>query len=319
MPEPKSRRDIQLGGLKAFVEARKAATKGPLAVMLFLTRRARENGLPFPIEKLRTEQKGQVAGLGREPVQKILADHGIQRVLAEEGGRTSRGSLGLAEDYVKFLNELHGAKKLTVDELKIVEKWLIERVHEYFNRQCFRVDVDPSHSISKVVSSILAEARKRQQEMPGTMVEGTVLQHLVGAKLVLALGRDAVEHHGSSVADAADSRRGDFNLGDSAIHVTTTPTEQLMTKCKGNISAGARPIVVCPKDKVAAALQLAENVGIRDRLEVYDAEVFISTNVHELGKFEGGKIRATTRQLLETYNEIVKDAENDPSLQIELK
>jgi hypothetical protein len=181
------------------------------------------------------------------------------------------------------------------------------------------VDIDPSHSISKVVASILTEARKRQQELSGTMVEGTVLQHLVGAKLELALGRDAVRHYGSNVADAADARRGDFNLGDSAIHVTTTPTEQLITKCKGNIYGGARPIVVCPKDKVAAALQLAENVGIRDRLEVYDAEVFISTNVHELGKFEGGKIRATTRQLLETYNEIVKDAENDPSLQIELK
>ena len=314
-----SRRDVLLGGLKTFMEARKVATKGPLAVMLFLTRRAKENGLPFPIEKLRTEQKGQVAGLGREPVQKILSDHGIQRVLAEEGGRTSRGSLGLAEDYVKFMNELYAARKLNVAELAVVEKWWIARVDDYFNRQCFRVDVDPIHSISKVVASILAEARKRQQEMPGLMVEGAVLQHLVGAKLALVLGREAVEHHGSSVADAADARRGDFNIGAAAIHVTTAPTEQLLAKCKANISAGARPIIVCPKDKVAGALLLADNAGIKDRLEVYEAEVFISTNIHELGKFEGGKIKSTTLAFLEAYNEIVKDVENDPSLQIELK
>lgn len=40
-------------------------------------------------------------------MQSILKDHGITRVLAEEGGRTSRGSLGNASDYVGFLNVLH--------------------------------------------------------------------------------------------------------------------------------------------------------------------------------------------------------------------
>ena len=37
-------------------------------------------------------------------IQRILADHGITRVLAEEGGRTSRGSVGLMQKYVEFLN-----------------------------------------------------------------------------------------------------------------------------------------------------------------------------------------------------------------------
>ena len=37
-------------------------------------------------------------GLGQSQVQKILARHGIERVLAAEGGRTSRGMLGDNQD-----------------------------------------------------------------------------------------------------------------------------------------------------------------------------------------------------------------------------
>lgn len=37
--------------------------------------------------------KGQVLGLGVSAVQAILSDYGINKVLAAEGGRTSRGSI----------------------------------------------------------------------------------------------------------------------------------------------------------------------------------------------------------------------------------
>lgn len=301
--------------LARFQAETKAVTKGPLATVLFLTRRAAENGLPFPIENLRTEKKGQVAGLGREPVQKILSDHGIQKVLAEEGGRTSRGSLGLAEQYVALLNKLHKEGLLQPSDLPRVEAWWIDRIKEYFNRQCFKLDIDLSWSVSKIVSSVLQEARKRQQETPGSTIEGTVLQHLVGAKLMLVLGMTDIKYHKASEADKG--RAGDFELADSVIHVTTAPMEQLLEKCKRNLQAGLRPIIVTLRDKIEGTTLLAENAGIRDRVEVYAAETFISTNVNELAKFEGVRLKTTTRDLIKRYNEIITNVENDPSLKIE--
>ena len=93
--------------------------KGGLCVALVITETARDRGLPLDPEYLRTDEGGQVAGLGRAAVQRILEVNGISRVLAEEGGRTSRGSLGLMKAYVAVLNRQHQAKTLDLDEAKI--------------------------------------------------------------------------------------------------------------------------------------------------------------------------------------------------------
>ncbi len=314
---PDKKLEIVLTKLAIFQDEHDAGTKGPLATLLFMTRKVQESGLPFPSEKLRTDKKGQVAGLGREPVQKILLDYGIKRVLAEEGGRTSRGSLGLAENYVTLLNDLSTKGLVDAAALKQIESWWVDRIKEYFNRQCFKVDIDHSLSISKVVALVLEAARERQKEMPHVNVEGTVLQHLVGAKLSLALGMKDMKYHKASEADLG--RAGDFELADSVIHVTTAPGENLFAKCKRNIQAGLRPIVVCPHEKTEGATMLADNAGIKDRVEVYNAEGFISMNVNELAQFKGERLRTTVGDLLNRYNEIVENTENDTSLRIETR
>ena len=60
--------------------------KGPLCVALIVTRYAQERGLPLDPEKLVTKSGGQVRGLGKAAVQSVLRRHGIERVLAAEGG-----------------------------------------------------------------------------------------------------------------------------------------------------------------------------------------------------------------------------------------
>ena len=95
--------------LEAFSSQHKIRGKGPLSLVLVMSRKASEQKPPFSADDFLTPQGGQVAGLGRGAVQTILADHGIDRVLAEEGGRTSRGSIQKMRAYVDFLNEL--AKK----------------------------------------------------------------------------------------------------------------------------------------------------------------------------------------------------------------
>lgn len=82
-----------LTALRDFNKDRKFNRKGPLCVALVVTQHARKMGLPLDPDKLLTDAGGQVLGLGKGAVQAVLNRHGITRVLAAEGGRTSRGSI----------------------------------------------------------------------------------------------------------------------------------------------------------------------------------------------------------------------------------
>ncbi len=302
--------------LTEFRDANSLRSKGQLAVMLHITRLAAENGLPIDPETLRTDREGQVKGLGKGRVQNILKGHGITRVLAEEGGRTSRGSLGNASDYAIFLNALHTEK---MDDLATIEKWWIARVQDYFSSKPFTLKFDPSKSLRSIVSDLLAQAVKRQKDNPGTTYAGTVLQHLVGAKLDLILPEDKrVAHHGANVADCPTSRAGDFVLDDVAIHVTTAPSEALIRKCKDNIDAGIRPIIVTITESRSGAEFNAKRFELEGRIDIIEAEQFIATNILEWGKFTEKSHRSEITRLITRYNAIVQEYETDPSLLIEL-
>ena len=214
--------------LAKFEAEHKINTKGPLCVALVVTRSASKQTPPYTPDHFLTPQGGQVAGLGRRAVQTILADHGISRVLAEEGGRTSRGSIRRMRDYIELLNSIHDDGLL---DFEAIEHWWIGRVRAYFASRPFRLKVDPSRSLRSIIAELIEAAFARQRECPGTMVAGAVMQHLVGAKLELALPEGVIEHKGFAVTDAPGRRKGDFLIGDTAIHVTTAPSEALIRKC----------------------------------------------------------------------------------------
>lgn len=95
-----------------------------------------------------------------------------------------------------------------------------------------------------VVSDVLRQAEERQKTMPGVYYAEAVLQHLVGAKLDCVLGVGKFEHNSYSTADAPSNRAGDFLIEDVAIHVTTSPGEALIEKCRDNLDDGLRPLIV---------------------------------------------------------------------------
>ncbi len=288
--------------------------KGQLAVMLHITRLAIEKGLPLDPEALRTQKEGQVAGLGKGRIQSILRDYGITRVLAEEGGRTSRGSLGNASEYSAFLNSLH---KEGAADLPAIEKWWVACVQDYFSSKPFSLKFDPSKSLRSIVSDLLAQAIKRQKDHPGATYAGTVLQHLVGAKLDLILPEEQrVIHHGANVADSPTLRAGDFVLDDVAIHVTTAPSEALIRKCRTNIEADLRPVIVTIAESRAGIESIAKGFEIEGRIDVIEAEQFIATNIMEWGRFTEKNHRLEVLRLIDAYNEIVQRVETDPSLLI---
>jgi hypothetical protein len=301
--------------LFAFRDEKKINGKGALAVVIHISRYAKENGLPLDADALITEGSGQVLGLGKGAIQRILKEHGVIQVLAEEGGRTSRGSIGIMRAYVAFLNELHFKKASILDE---IETWWIERVKEHFSAKPFRLRFDAAKSLQAMIQDLLAQAKKRQQESSGMMYQGAVLQHLVGAKLELAMPEIQIVHNGSSVADAVSERSGDFVIDDSIIHITTSPGEAVIRKCQGNLDAGAKPIILTIADGVSVAKGLAKNAGILGRIDIMDAEQFLAANLHELALFKTSERLTTLGKLIEAYNRIVSENETDPSLRIEL-
>ncbi|MYE05849.1 MAG: DUF4928 domain-containing protein [Chloroflexi bacterium] len=290
--------------------------KGPLCVAVFVTEQARAKGLPLDSEALVTRRGGQVLGLGKSAVQSILNKHGIKRVLAAEGGRTSRGSLQNMRDYVAFLNDAHRKGIADIDRM---QAYWIQCVRGFFAGKPFKLKLDSARSLRHLVGDVLAQAVGRQQDMPGMYYAGAVAQHLVGAKLDCALGKGKFPHNSYSTADAPGDRAGDFVVGDVAIHVTTAPGEALIERCQDNLHSGYRPVLVTVQKGVAAAEVLAEQRGLGDRVDIFEIEQFVALNIYELGGFAADGRRDAVDDLVEAYNEVIDDVETDPSLRIEVR
>ena len=151
--------------------------KGQIAALIYASRLARMTGLPFDVAgELTTDGKGQVKGIGKAAVQRVLRDYGIDRVLAEEAGRTSRGSLGNIQHYLESLNELE--KSGPVD-LLAAEAWWVDRARKFFNAKPFVLRFETGKALRAVLRDLFAQAKKRQSESSGTKFVGAMLQHLV--------------------------------------------------------------------------------------------------------------------------------------------
>lgn len=302
--------------LEVFAKTNKIRGKGPLAVMLVVTDHARKSGLPLDPEKLLTEQGGQVLGLGKSSVQTILKRHGIERVLAEEGGRTSRGSIANMKSYVGFLNDR--MKRCGSFDLDAAERFWIAKVREFFAGKPFVMKLDPSWGIRASIRHLTAQAITRQKESQGTMFLGTMMQHLVGAKLDVVLAVGSIQHHSANQSDQSPDRHGDFDLEDVAIHVSTAPSEALVRKCSENLGKGKRPIIVTTVKGMLTAEGLLENAEISDRVDLIEFEQFIATNVFEIGRFNQTGRKETFQKIVDAYNAIVSKHETDPSLKIDM-
>jgi len=301
--------------LAAFADKNAMKGKGALSLALVLTRRSKHKDMPLNSQDFLTRQGGQVAGMGKSAVQSILKEHGIQRVLAEEAGRTSRGSIARMHAYLEFLNRLHAEGMLDLDS---IEQWWIDCVKAYFASQPFRLKLDPSKSLRNAIHELLDAAFSRQKQVPGMMIAGAVMQHLVGARLETLSILTEIEHRGFSVADSPGGRKGDFLIRDAAIHVTTAPTEALIRKCLDNLAEGLRPVIVTTESGMGGANALARNAGLAERIDILEVEQFIATAIYEKSEFSESKRAIAVRDLLERYNAIVDMSESDPSLKVVL-
>jgi len=95
-------------------------------------------------------------------------------------------------------------------------------------------------------------------------------------------------------------------------HVTTSPNESLIRKCQINLDRSLRPVIITTQKGLTTVEVLAEQVGIGDRIDVFEAEQFLAGNLYELGR------RTTAERLIAEYNSVVEECETDPSLRIEV-
>ena len=183
----------------------------------------------------------------------------------------------------------------------------------------FKIKFDASRSLRSIVRDVIAQAVEREKNAPGMYYAGTVLQHLVGAKLDCVLGKGHFEPISSSNASLRYTRNGDFFLGNAAIHVTTSTSEALIKRCRENLEEGLHPIVVTLQRGQLATQELANYVGLADRIDVFEIEQFVALNLYELAKFRAQGCKTAVTDLISRYNEIVEQVETDPSLKIELR
>ncbi|CDM88606.1 DUF4928 family protein [Xenorhabdus bovienii] len=273
-------------------------------------------GLPIDDERLYSEGKSQVRGLSGGTIQKILEQNGETRFFTSEGGRTSRGTVHLAASFRDVLNKLFPIHEKPQDIRKVsseLEAFFTERVRvDYFDKQRISVDIDSLKPVSFLVTEILKAAADRSDKPTGI-----VLQHLVGAKLQLRFPDEKIGLERANTADLQTDREGDFQVGNTAFHVTTAPMEKLVSRCVKNKNEGYRPVILTLESKVQAAKQMAENVNMLDQIAVQSAEIFIGTNIEEIAVYDGDKIKESIAQLIRTYNDRIDRIESDKSLMIE--
>ena len=80
-----------------------------------------------------------------------------------------------------------------------------------------------------------------------------------------------------------------------------------------------RPVIITIYERVQTALNQIEDAGLSGRIEVWDIQQFLSSNVHEHSLFDEAKQNATLGAIIEHYNHIVHEKETDPSLRIEFE
>lgn len=301
--------------LERFADEQQITSKGSLCVVLVLTRMAGKQKPPYKPKNFLTARGGQVAGLGRQAVQSILADYGIARTLAEEGGRTSRGSIQRMRSYIELLNAL---SKMGPIDFNALELWWVKRVKQFFSSLPLKFKIDSFKSLRSIVADLMEIAFNRQREMQGTMVAGAMMEHLVGAKLEISLPNAEITHKGFSVADSPGDRKGDFTIEDTVIHVTTAPSEALIRKCMGNLDENLRPLIITTQSAAGGGAAHARNAGIEDRFDILEIDQFIATNIYEWSGFRQTERKINFKELVDVYNRIVKETETDPSLLISI-
>jgi hypothetical protein len=258
--------------------------------------------------------EAQITGLSADAAERLLARFGEMRQLSSIGGRSNRGT---RRDVASLLTSLRplGLDRVEPEArdrilVELQRHIVVEFVSRFFAAKRVRAAFDPAAATAQFIDALLADARSNGKH-------GAVAEYLVGAKLTCRFPESAVRNKQFNTADAQGGHAGDFELGNTAFHVTVAPAPNLFPKMKADLDRGLRVYLLVPRSLVVGAQQNAD-VTASGRIAVESIESFVATNIDELSGFDGTKLRSGLRRLLETYNQRVDAVETDKSILIEV-
>lgn len=266
-------------------------------------------------ESLLSKRGGQLAGCGGARVKKIIDRYGSHKdPYSSEGGRTNRGQLPASRAIYKLLTE-SGVGDLSLDERRSVADALQRHIYEtlvkpYYEQQCLSIQVVQDESIGSVVSKLLDEARPRG-------FEAATAQHIVGAALAQARLIESDQIYATSASDESTARQGDFEIGDMVLHVTTSPGDKLMTKCRENLNQGQRPVIATTPDLVQRTLKVLPG-DIYRRVEVVSIPQYVASVLLTAAGVHKARQQRLLKDLLMTYNTHIESTETDRRARVKI-
>ena len=274
---------------------------------------------PFPLQSdsITSKEGGELKKI-RGTFKSVVSQRGIKGKTTVEFGRTSRNTLVKAQKLVDAINgvlEPHEPDYIMLATVSdALEDFFIERMQvDYFNKQKLSVLIDAKKPVSVIVGDIMDAANQREGS-----ATGTIAQHLVGAKLELRFPEQEIGRDRVNAADQHTHRQGDFQIGDTAIHVTMAPMDKLVDRVRGNMRDGYRSVVLVPEARIQYARGLFEvNEDLAGRVGVQSIETYIGTNIEEIADYDSRAVERAVALLIRTYNERIEDVETDMSLRIE--
>lgn len=181
----------------------------------------------------------------------------------------------------------------------------------------FTLNIRSTKSLRAAIRDLLDSVESRQVKYNGSDIRGKVFRHLVEAKLSLILPAKP-KYMVTMFPDSFSRSDCEFFMGDVVVHVPSFPGEAVIRSCQRNLDDGKRPILITTYKRVVVAESLADDKGIADRIDVFELEQFLASNLYELGLFALSGCKKTAAKLISIYNAIVDSCETDPSLKISL-
>lgn len=287
--------------------------RGTIGAALIVIERLRSS-FSLDLEDHRAAGGAQMQGVSGPAVAEILGRFGEDRPFLSEGGRTNRGGPADIAALLSALATTDLGSLTDADRDAILtdasHRFLVRKVEEFHNRERVTFDYDPRSATAAVIKLVLEQAR-------GEGKEGEVAQHLVGAKLQLRFPRAQVANESATTADLPTGRSGDFEVGESAFHVTVAPQFGVIQRCARNVRDGLRPHLIVPQHRLELARQLVDQ-ELPDQVAVLAIESFVAQNLDELGGFTSEGQREQLAALLILYNARADAVETNKSLLIEL-
>lgn len=180
------------------------------------------------------------------------------------------------------------------------------------------------HVRNRSVPSIIGEVL-RLAEVKGK--SGDVAQYLVGAKLEARFGIELplfpVNKADHTVRGSTESRRGDFEIGNSVIEVALGPPDDkhLEQIADAVESRETEFWLLTRSDRVPAWLnEVARREGLdKQRVVVTSVEKFVGQNISEMGRFETAATHEQLLKLFDYYNERWVKNLGTPGIRIQIR